>query len=153
MKKKFRFLAVVMAALVMMLGIVAPSTYATGTGSGGGDVSVNDPANPERGVLSGYASYDYYAYSSSTVGTFPLTVSGSWSAFAGWTVKTNFGGGGYITVYLTRPDGSQIGNIVQLDPTDEHANMSLWNVPTGTYQVHYSITSTYYSGSIQVWIY
>lgn len=152
MKKKFRFLAMVLSALVLMLGFVAPSTYATGTGSGGGNVGIDDPAQPERGVLSGYNYYNYSA-GNVTAGSFPIVVSGSWSAFAGWTVKTSFPGGGYVTVYLTRPDGSQIGNTVQLDPTDELTNMSLWNVPTGTYYVHYGITSSAYSGTIEVWIY
>ena len=149
--KKFRFLAVVMAVLMAILGFATPAAYATGTGSGTGTIGTDTPDTPDRGVLSGYAYYNYTAGNTSD-GSFPLYVSGSWSPFAGWTAKTSFASGSYITLYLTRPDGSQIGNGIQLNPTDEVTNMSLWNVPTGTYYVHYSIYSSV-SGTIEVWIY
>lgn len=104
------------------------------------------------GSLSGYASHTHHSGDALEC-SFPIQVSGSWSPFAGWTVKTNFSDSCRISyVYLTRPDGTKIGDTLYPGPNDELANKALFNVPTGTYTVHYGL-STSCDGTIQVYIY
>lgn len=104
------------------------------------------------GVLSGYAQHTQYSNDSTSV-SFSIDVTGSWSLYAGWTVKTNFSGDVKINrVYLMRPDGSQIGSTLYPDSVDEITNKLLTNVPVGTYTVHYDLDRPA-TGTIQVWIY
>ncbi|MBP3254949.1 MAG: hypothetical protein J6M60_00445 [Clostridia bacterium] len=114
-----------------------------------------EPEDPVvMGSLSGYASYNFVYGNSESNGFFNIQVNGSWSPFAGWTVKTSFNENeaANIYVFLLRPDGSQIGSTIYLDPTDEVTNQLLLNVPVGTYTVGYHVNSIG-NGTIEVWVY
>ncbi len=115
--------------------------------------SETDSAIVPYGSLSGYASHAHHSGDALEC-SFPIQVSGSWSPFAGWTVKTNFSNNScrISYVYLTRPDGTKIGDTLYPNANDELKNKALYNVPTGTYTVHYAL-STRCDGNIQVYIY
>ena len=146
---KKRFLSMVMAAIILSL------TSSLNVSAEGHSAILNKTQNSGvsmYGVLSGYAQHTQYSTDSTSV-TFNIDVTGSWSAYAGWTVKTNFNGDVKINrVYLTRPNGSQIGSTLYPNTVDEITNKLLTNVPVGTYTVHYDLDRPT-TGTIQVWIY
>ncbi len=100
-----------------------------------------------QGSLSGYG----YKYDSNS-GSFTFTVSGAWSPFAGCTLKTEgFSSSSTLTISVYDSSGS-CKTTQTLGPNENKANIAIFNVPTGTYTVKYSM-SWPSSGSIQVWIY
>lgn len=149
----YAFIAIVTCFAIQVTAFAAETTVA--------DISVSsndtvDEANSEGtfyGSLSGYASHTHHA-SDSRYGSFTIQVSGSWSPWAGLTVKTSFPDGNctFGTLHLTRPDGTQIGDTLRPSANGEIKNVALYNVPAGTYTVHYSVESTC-DGTIEVYIY
>lgn len=149
---KKRFLSLLLAALMVCMSL-SINAFAEDYSATYGENNSSSSSIVPYGVLSGYAQYNYSG-SGLKKGSFPITVTGSWSPYAGWTVKTNLPGCSNISVYLTRPDGTKIGNTLYPGAIDEIANQTLVNVPTGTYMVYYEITSSSNcTGTIQVYIY
>lgn len=112
--------------------------------------NVGIESNSEKSVngsLSGYG----YKYDT-TDGSFTISVEGSWSPFAGCTIKTEgFSSSSQITVGVYDSEGS-CKTTKTLGANDEKANIAIFNVPVGTYTIRYSILNPS-GGSIQVWIY
>ena len=100
-----------------------------------------------RGSLSGYGSK--YAYGSSS---FSLSVNGSWSPFAGCTIKTEgFSSNSTISVSVYDSSGS-CKTTKTLGPNDEKANIAIFNVSPGTYKISYTVDNPS-NGTVSVWIY
>lgn len=101
-----------------------------------------------RGVLSGYNN----TYTSKSSGSFTFNVTGSWSPYAGCTIKTEgFSSSSSITVSVY--DSSGYCKTTQtLGTNTAMENITIFNVPTGTYTIKYSISSPS-AGTIHVWIY
>lgn len=144
---KKRFFSVILAVLMLCLQMQI-TAFATEYAP----EPLGDSEIQPYGSLSGYAQH-YHSANSPQSGSFSITVNGSWSPYAGWTLKTNFDSNAeFEYVYLTRPDGTQIGSTLYPNATGEIKNKLLTNVPTGTYTVHYKLSSNG-NGTIQVWIY
>ena len=148
---KKRLLAIIMATLMFCFAtqMTVFATESTNT-----MLSSNSEENEIRpyGSLSGYAYY-YHSRNDSLIGSFTIEVTGSWSPYAGWTLKTDFPSGTeFDYVYLTRPNGTQIGSTLYPSANSEISNQLLLDVPMGTYTVYYRLSSNS-SGTIQVWIY
>lgn len=160
MKKLVQRIFVVALSLVMCIPTALTCFAAEpSTGQVTSDVSITSSESVQpRGVLSGYAGFNYVEGVTPYIGEFTIEVTGSWSAFAGLTVKTSgfdpalSNGEETALVILSRPDGSVIHEGVYLGPNDEVKNKALFNVPTGTYTVTYML-STVSNGRIDVWIY
>ncbi len=151
MKGFKRFFSVIFA-LILCFSCSVSAFAATEEISATNSISLDSEEIMPCGSLSGYAQFSFKYGTSTTIGSFPIQVNGSWSPWAGWTVKTEFSGAANITVSLTRPDGTKIGDTFILSGNQEVANKTLLNVPAGQYTVHYTIDSAS-SGSITVWIY
>lgn len=143
---KKRFFSVILAVLMLCLQMQITAFATEYTPEPLGDSGIQP-----YGSLSGYAQH-YHSATAPQTGSFSITVNGSWSPYAGWTLKTDFDSCSYFKVYLTRPDGTKIGSELYPNATDEIKNQVLLNVPTGTYIVHYQV-QTSCTGTIQVWIY
>lgn len=100
-----------------------------------------------QGVLSEYGQkYD------NKNGSFEFVVDGSWSPFAGCTIKTDsFNTVTSLTISVYDSSGS-CKTSQTIASTDEKANIAIFNVSPGTYTVRYSLSNASY-GRIQVWIY
>lgn len=99
------------------------------------------------GSLSGYG----YKYDDND-GSFSFAVNGSWSPYAGCTIKTEgFSNSTSVTVKVYDSNGS-CKTTKTLGANDEKGNIAIFNVPIGTYTVRYSMSNPS-GGSIQVWIY
>lgn len=136
-----RILALVSSlALIFLCNVIS---YAS-------ESNVGTEVNSEKSVngsLSGYG----YKYDN-TDGSFTISVDGSWSPFAGCTIKTEgFSSSSQITVSVYDSEGS-CKTTKTLGANDEKANIAIFNVPVGTYTIRYSILNPS-GGSIQVWIY
>lgn len=148
---KKRLLSFLLTALMVCMSLSINAFAEDYSATYGENNSSSSPIVP-YGVLSGYAQHNH-STNSSPIGSFTINVTGSWSPYAGWTLKTDFSSNSkFEYVYLTRPDGTQIGNTLYPNSTDELSNKVLTNVPTGTYTVHYKLSSNG-SGTMQVWIY
>lgn len=147
------FIAIVTCFAIQVTAFAAEPTVANTSVCSNDTV---DEANSEGafyGSLSGYASYTYIYGISKANGSFPIDVNGSWSPWAGWTLKTDLPEGSWFTyVYLTRPDGTKIGDTLYPSAKDEIKNQALFNVPPGTYTVNYGLNCVG-EGTITVWIY
>lgn len=159
MKKLVQRIFVVALALVMCIPTALTCFAAEpSTGQVTSDVSITSSESVQpRGVLSGYAGFNYVEGVTPYIGEFTIEVTGSWSAFAGLTVKTSgfdpaLSSEETVQVILYRPDGSVIHEGVYLGANDEVKNKPLFNVPTGTYTVVYRVL-TVSNGRIDVWIY
>lgn len=156
MKNFKRFLSILCAlALCLSCGVTAFASEVSDTPVSVSVASTDEGGEPvPYGSLSGYASFNFTYGKTERHGSFPIQVNGSWSPWAGWTVKTNFDPSetGTIFFWLTRPDGSKIGDFAYPGANGEVKNMALFNVPAGTYQVNYKIDS-FADGNVQVWIY
>lgn len=108
-----------------------------------------------RGVLSGYGngttphSGDYWP----SEGEFYFDVTGSWSPFAGCTIKTEgFATNDIITVIVYNPNGEKIVTKYLTGTNDEEKNIPIFNVSPGRYRVYF-YTTTGMPGTVHCWIY
>ena len=108
------------------------------------------------GLLSGYQQFSFDPSKNNIYGEFTISVTGTYALYAGWTIKTSFPQSHSTDTssyfYLVRPDGSKLTNQVPIGLNSEKGNMTIFNVPTGTYKVCYYINSTV-PGTVQIWIY
>ena len=148
MKKFLRFTSIILALIVCLS--FSTTSFAMSADYTEEMALTSDESVMPIGSLSGYSNFHFEKGDTST-GPFPIQVTGSWSPWAGCTIKTEFDDYANITVYLTRPDGSKIGDTFTFSKSQEHA-FTIFNVPTGEYKVCYSI-DTNSSGNITVWIY
>lgn len=147
------FIAIVTCLSIQVTAFAAEPTVADISVCSNDTVDETNSEGTVYGSLSGYASYTYVYGVSKTNGSFPIEVKGSWSPWAGWTLKTDVPDGSWFTyVYLTRPDGTKIGDTLYPSAKDEIKNQALVNVPPGTYTVNYGLNCTG-NGTITVWIY
>lgn len=111
------------------------------------DINAKASGVQPYGSLSGYGhKYD------TKDGSFTFTVSGSWSPYGGATIKTEgFSSTTKITVGIYDSNGS-CKTTKTLSANDEKANITLINLPTGTYTVRYSMQNPS-AGTVHVWIY
>lgn len=106
-----------------------------------------------RGVLSGYG----HQYTSGRkAGSFDFAVTGSWSAFAGCTVKfEGFPNGTTIKYTLTYVGNNQqkFSRSFTVNSSDnEDNNIAIYNVSTGTYRLTWELSNVQ-SGTIHCYIY
>lgn len=142
-KKVLRFLALVFAMSFALSNDIVTLAYESSN-----NIAV-DTIQPQAvyGSLSGYG----YKYDDND-GSFSFAVNGSWSPYAGCTIKTEgFSNTTSVTVKVYDSNGS-CKTTKTMGANDEKGNIAIFNVPTGTYTVRYSMTNPS-GGSIQVWIY
>lgn len=108
-----------------------------------------------RGVLSGYGngttgqSGDYWP----SDGEFYFDVTGSWSPFAGCTIKTEgFIENDCVLVYVYNEDGDVIVEKELIGSSAEIKNIPIFNVSPGRYRVYFLVRSSI-PGTVHVWIY
>ena len=130
---------------VMAAETTVPEEVVVVTDEAGEPEAVDEPV--PYGSLSGYGQKTDY-----NSGSFTFNVNGSWSPYAGVTIKTSdFSSSTSLTIGVYDSNGackttqSWTGNF-------EKANIAIFNVPTGTYTVRYSMGYPS-SGTIQVWVY
>ena len=112
-------------------------------------VSDVDDAKETRGVLSGYRSI---TVSGSGTGSFMVDVNGSYSLWAGCTLKTSgFTTDAKVRITVLYDDDVKLTKI--LGPNTEITDIVMWNVSAGGYTVEYQIEGNSNVGQIQVWIY
>ena len=144
-KKAVRFSGLILA-LMLMFSCNAIAFAAESNNSNNSSV-VEEVVQP-RGVLSGYNN----TYTSKISGSFTVNVTGSWSAYAGCTIKTEgFSSSSSITVSVYDSSGS-CKTTKTLGANEAKENIAILNVSPGTYTVIYSMTKPS-SGTIHVWIY
>lgn len=133
--------------LTLMLSLAFTFSFSSISFAAESSISNDIGSVQPYGSLSGYGhKYD------NTNGSFTFTVSGSWSPYAGVTIKTEgFSSSTRITVKVYDSDGS-CKTTKTLSGNDEKANIAIINVPTGTYTVRYSMQNAS-SGNIHVWVY
>lgn len=106
-----------------------------------------------RGVLSGYGQ-QYTSGRKS--GSFDFNVTGSWSAFAGCTVKFDgFPSGTTIKYTLTQVSNNQqkFSRSFTINSSDnEDNNIAIFNVATGTYRLTWEL-SNIQTGTIHCYVY
>ena len=142
--KVVRFLSVLLCS--MMLIVSNKSTIFAAEFDNSKAVIGND-VQAINGSLSGYG----HKYDSNT-GSFTFSVSGSWSPYAGCTIKTEgFSSSSRIVVSVYDSSGSSKTSQT-LGANDAKENIAIFNVSPGTYTVKYSIANPS-SGTIHVWIY
>lgn len=108
-----------------------------------------------RGVLSGYGqgstnhSGNYFPHE----GEFWFDVTGSWSVFAGCTIKTDgFSNDDIVTVTVYDQDGNEKCSKNLEGATDEKKNIPIFNVSPGRYHVTIWVLSGT-PGTVKCWIY
>ncbi len=120
-------------------------------------VTSNEDVIQPRGSLSGYGHRWIGSTTGSpngvTDGSYTFTVNGSWSPWAGLTVKAEgFSSDAIIVVHVLK-DGNFVCDGIDLyGSNQEKANIALWNVSPGEYTVNYSVKSSV-AGTIHTWIY
>ena len=112
-------------------------------------VDVTDDGPQARGSLSGYRSINV---SGSGTGSFVVDVSGSWSPWAGCTLKTS-GFSSNATIEISVCYGDDVKCTKILGPNSEVKNIAMLNVDAGGYTVKVNIKNKSNTGNIQVWIY
>lgn len=104
------------------------------------------PGIQPYGVLEGYGSKTAYGDNN-----FTFYVNGSWSPYAGCTVKTSGFTCSSVAIGLYDASGACKASM-QLSGNDEKRNYALFNVSPGLYTVRYAL-STPCTGSVYVWVY
>ena len=146
--KKLSFVTRILAfvACLSLLTTVAPVSHAAEPTIGDTHVISNEKDIQPRGSLSGYGSqYTNYQYG----GSFTFQVNGSWSPWAGCTVRfTGFPDNTYVTYkledltsgrqYFDR--GFTITSSSQGDEGDH--NIAMANVSPGTYRLTWNVYSS-----------
>lgn len=112
-------------------------------------VDVTEQGPQVRGSLSGYKSMNV---SGSGTGSFVVDVSGSWSPWAGCTLKTS-GFSSNATIEISVKYGNDVKFTKILGPNTEAKNIAMLNVSPGGYTVEVKIQNNSNTGNIQVWIY
>lgn len=116
------------------------------------DMVLEDVAEKDaqtRGTLSGYGST---TAPKSGSGSFTVNVNGSWSAWAGCTLKTSgFSSNATIKITVKYGDSEKCSKI--LGPENEVTNIPIWGVTAGGYTIEYEVQNSTTNGTIQVWIY
>lgn len=147
------FMAMVMAISLSVPAFAAETpSVSPDIGVTSGDmqiVEVTDEGIQTRGSLSGYRCVE--AIGSGT-GFFVVDVSGSWSPWAGCTLKTsNFSSD--ATIEITVRYGDEVKFTKTLGPNTEVRNIAMLNVSPGGYTVDVKIENNSNRGTIEAWFY
>ncbi len=145
-------------ALVLTITAVMPAFAAENSGTPSdivvtsGDMEIVDVTNngPQtRGSLSGYRSMDVIG---SGEGSFIVDVSGSWSPWAGCTLKTS-GFSNNATVEVSVCYGDDVKFTKVLGPNSEVKNIAMLNVSPGGYTIKLHVENNSNTGNLTVRIY
>lgn len=145
-------------ALVLTFMTIVPA-YATEASVGSSDIKiisgnlqvedVTDNIAQTRGNLSGYKCM---AIKGSGSASFVMDVSGSWSPWAGCTLKsTDFSPNTTIEVTLRLGDDEKFKRT--LGPNTEVRNIAMLNVDPGGYTVEITVNNNSNKGYLHIWIY
>lgn len=142
--------------VLMLVFTLCLSSTLTANATGSKSIETNTVLENEvqpRGVLSGYG---YQYTSGKKAGSFDFTVTGSWSAFAGCTVKfEDFPTGTTIKYTLTQVSNNQqkFSRSFTINSSDnEDNNIAIFNVSTGTYRLTWEL-SNIQTGTIRCYVY
>lgn len=111
------------------------------------DASENDAV--PYGSLSGYRSVNVKG---SGTAEFVVDVNGSWSPWAGCTLKTS-GFSSEATIEISVCYGSDVKCTRTLGPNSEVKNIAMLNVDPGGYTIKLNIKNNSNTGNITVWVY
>lgn len=117
-----------------------------------GDMKLTDVTGDgvqTRGSLSGYRSINV---SGSGEGSFVVDVSGSWSPWAGCTLKTS-GFSDNSTIEISVCYGDDVKFTKVLGPNTEAKNIAMLNVSPGGYTIKLHVEGNSNVGNITVWFY
>lgn len=112
-------------------------------------VDVTDDGPQTKGSLSGYRSINV---SGSGTGSFVVDVNGSYSPWAGCTLKTS-GFSSNATIDISVCYGDDVKCTKTLGPNSEVKNIAMWNISAGGYTIKINVHNNSNTGNIQVWIY
>lgn len=112
-------------------------------------VDVTNDGLQTRGSLSGYRSI---SVSGSGTGSFVVDVNGSYSPWAGCTLKTS-GFSSEATIDISVCYGNDVKCSKTLGPNTEVKNIAMLNVSAGGYTIKINVHNNSNKGNITVWIY
>lgn len=157
LKNNIKWIIALSFAIILCLGMTVTVSAAELSTKTISEANAEDVTIQPRGSLSGYG-HEWHG-GGSGIDYFDFTVSGSWSPWAGCTVKTEGFPSSASTAYrLVRLDGgSEIAMFPDnadrwLNGNNEDKNIPLFNVSPGTYRLYYQC---YFgdSGTVHCWVY
>lgn len=114
------------------------------------DINATNNEPVPYGSLSGYKSVETPALSFK--GSFVVDVNGSWSPWAGCTLKTE-GFSDNATIEISVCYGDDVKFTKILGPNSEATNIAMLNVSPGGYTVNCTVKDNSNAGRITIWIY